>query len=280
MAEILPLPDAIARHVRDGQSLALEGFTHLIPFAAGHEILRQGRQDLTLIRMTPDLIYDQMVGMGAAAKLIFSYAGNPGAGLLHRVRDAVENGWPRAIALEEHSHAAMANAYEAGAAGLPMALLRGYRGSDLAQVTATIAQVTCPFSGEKLAAVPALRPDVTIIHAQKADVMGNVLIEGIIGIQKEAALAARTVIVTVEEIVPDLRRVPGVTPNSTILPDWVIAAVCPVPGGARPSYASGYYARDNNAYLEWNKISVDRQGFLDWMDANVFRRARAAETTA
>jgi glutaconate CoA-transferase, subunit A len=280
VAEILSLKDAIARHVRDGQSLALEGFTHLIPFSAGHEILRQGRRDLTLIRMTPDLIYDQMVGMGAVAKIVFSYAGNPGAGLLHRVRDAVENAWPRSIALEEHSHSAMANAYAAGAAGLPLAILRGYLGSDLARVTPTIAHVICPFSGERLAAVPALRPDVTIIHAQKADRMGNVLIDGIIGIQKEAVLAARCAIVTVEEIVPDLRKAVGFTPNSTILPEWAIAAVCLVPGGARPSYASGYYVRDNDAYLAWNTISVDRQKFLEWMDANVMQSTSVAGAVA
>ena len=201
--EFLDLRDAVARFVHDGDSVALEGFTHLIPFAAGHEIIRQGRKDLTLIRMTPDLIYDQMIGMGAARRLVFSWGGNPGVGSLHRLRDAVEQGWPQPLEIVEHSHAAMANAYEAGAAGMPCAIFRGYRGSDLPSVNPHIRFVTCPFTGEELACIPALRPDVTIIHAQKADREGNVLIEGIVGVQKEAALAARRAVVTVEEIVDD-----------------------------------------------------------------------------
>src|SRR4051812_5975477 len=192
----------------------MEGFTHLIPFAAGHEVIRQHRRRLTLIRMTPDLIYDQLIGMGAAEKLVFSWGGNPGVGSLHRLRDAVENDWPAPLRLEEHSHAAMANAYEAGAAKLPFAVFRGYKGVDLPKVNSAIRSVTCPYTGEELATVPAIRPDVTFIHAQRADRAGNVMLEGIVGVQKEAALAARRAIVTVEEVVEDFG---ARGPNATIL---------------------------------------------------------------
>lgn len=270
MAKIMSLQAAIEGHVHDGDSVALEGFTHLIPFAAGQEIIRQGRRGLTLIRMTPDLIYDQMIGMGCASKLVFSWGGNPGVGSLHRLRDAVENGWPQPLAIEEHSHAAMANAYDAGAAGLPLALFRGYIGNDLPKVTATIKHVDCPFTGERLAAVPALRPDVTIVHAQKADRAGNVLFEGIVGVQKQACLAARrAVVVTVEEIVDEL----AAGPNATVLPSWVVTAVVAVPGGAYPSYAHGYYQRDNSRYKQWNVISRDRDSFLAWMREHVMQGA-------
>lgn len=266
MAELLPLSDAIARFVRSGDSVALEGFTHLIPFAAGQEIIRQRLTDLTLIRMTPDLIYDQMIGCGCARKLVFSWGGNPGVGSLHRLRDAVENGWPLPLEIEEHSHAAMASAYAAGAAGLPVAVFRGYRGSDLATVNPRIKSIACPFTGEELAAVPALRPDVAIVHAQKADRHGNVLIAGIIGVQKEAVLAARRAIVTVEEIVDDL----GTTgTNAVVLPSWTLAAVAVARDGARPSYAHGYYSRDNAFYTAWDAIARDRDRFRQWMDANV-----------
>ena len=200
MAEWVSLAEAIAAHVRDGDSVAMEGFTHLIPFAAGHEIIRQGRRDLSLIRMTPDLIYDQLIGAGCAKKLTFSWGGNPGVGSLHRFRDAVENGWPRPLQIEERSHSDMANAYVAGAANLPFAMLRGYTGSDFLRVNEKIRSITCPFTGEVLAATPAVRPDVTVIHAQKADGKGNVLLWGILGVQKEAALAATRVVVTVEEL--------------------------------------------------------------------------------
>jgi len=266
MAGILSLHDAIERFVESGDSVALEGFTHLIPFAAGHEIIRQGLTDLTLIRMTPDLIYDQMIGCGCARKLIFSWGGNPGVGSLHRLRDAVERGWPRPLAIEEHSHSAMAHAYAAGAAGMPCAIFRGYIGSDLTAVNPQIRSVTCPFTGETLAAVPALRPDVAIIHAQKADRAGNVLVAGIVGVQKEAVLASRRAIATVEEIVDDL----GTTgTNATVLPAWTLSAVAPAPGGARPSYAHGYYGRDNAFYTAWDAIARDRDRFTDWIDANV-----------
>lgn len=266
MAEFMSLKAAIAAHLHDGDVVAFEGFTHLIPHAAAHEAIRQGRRDLTLVRMTPDVIYDQMIGMGMAKKLIFSYAGNPGVGLLRRLRDAVENGWPNRPEIEEHSHAAMANAYEAGAAGLPCAIFRGYRGAELKRVNPNIRSVICPFTSEELAAVPAIRPDVAIIHAQKASKRGDVLVEGIIGVQKEAVLAAKRAIVTVEEIVPDFD---DVHPNACILPRWTIAAIAVVPGGAHPSYTHGYYERDNAEYLKWDEISADRARFADWMKTNV-----------
>jgi len=271
--EFLTLPQAIARTVRDGDTVALEGFTHLIPFAAGHEIIRQGRRNLTLIRMTPDLIYDQMIGMGVARRLIFSWGGNPGVGSLHRMRDAIERGWPEPLEILEHSHSAMAHAYEAGASGMPCAILRGYGGSDLARVNGQVRFVTCPFSGERLACIPAHRPDVTVIHAQKADREGNVLIEGIVGVQKEAVLAARSAVVTVEEVVEDFGPRSA---NAVILPSWTISAVVCVPGGARPSYAHGYYPRDNAFYIAWDEIARDRERFRAWMQANVMDR-KAAE---
>ncbi len=255
-----------------GDTVALEGFTHLIPFAAGHEVVRQQLRDLTLVRMTPDLIYDQLIGSGCARKLVFSWGGNPGVGSLHRLRDAVEHGWPRPLEIEEHSHSAMAHAYAAGAAGMPCAFFRGYRGSDLARVNPNIRFVTCPFTGEALTAVPALRPDVAIVHAQKADRQGNVLIEGIIGVQKEAVLAARRALVTVEEVVD---RLTGPGSNAVVLPSWTVDAIAVVPGGAKPSYAHGYYDRDNAFYVAWDAISRDREAFLRWMDTHVHGRASA-----
>jgi glutaconate CoA-transferase subunit A len=268
MTRFLSLSDAIASYVQDGTTLALEGFTHLIPFAAGHEIIRQGKRDLTLVRMTPDLIYDQMIGMGCARKLVFSWGGNPGVGSLHRLRDAVEHGWPHPLEIEEHSHAAMASAYAAGASGLPCAVLRAYVGSDLVGVNPNIRFITCPFTGEQLAAVPAIRPDVAIVHAQRADRAGNVLVEGITGVQKEVVLAAKQAVVTVEEVVDDIR---APSPNSVILPNWTISAIVVAPGGARPSYAHGYYKRDNAFYTDWDDIAKERDTFLRWMDEHVLR---------
>ncbi|MDR7554339.1 MAG: CoA-transferase [Armatimonadota bacterium] len=271
----LSLPDAIAAHVHDGDAVAMEGFTHLIPFAAGHEVIRQGRRDLTLYRMTPDLLYDQLIGMGCVRRLVFSWGGNPGVGSLHRFRDAVEHGWPRPLELEEHSHAGMAAAYAAGAAGLPCAVLRAYTGTDLPRVNPRIRFLTCPFTGEQLAAVPAIRPDVAIVHAQRADRAGNVLLEGIVGVQKEVVLAAARAVVTVEEVVDDLR--PG-GPNAVVLPAWTIDAIAVVPGGARPSYAHGYYRRDNAFYAAWDAIARDRETFLAWMRAHVLE-ARPPQVT-
>ena len=273
MARFLSLPEAVAEFVRDGDTVALEGFTHLIPYAAGHEIIRQQRKHLTLIRMTPDLIYDQMIGMGCADRLVFSWGGNPGVGSLHRLRDAVENGWPQKLAIEEHSHAAMANAYEAGAAGLPCAIFRGYIGADLAKVNPNIRSITCPFTGEQLAAIPSHRPDVAVIHALKADRAGNVLLEGIVGVQKEAVLAAKRSIVTVEEIVDDFGPRSA---NAVILPRWTVGAVACVPGGAHPSYAHGYYKRDNATYIAWDPIARERDTFLAWMKENVLDKGPAA----
>ncbi len=269
MPRFLSLAEAVEDTIRDGDTVAMEGFTHLIPHAAGHEIIRHRRKGLTLIRMTPDLIYDQLIGMGCAEKVVFSWGGNPGVGSLHRLRDAIENGWPNPLAIEEHSHAAMANAYEAGAAGLPLAVFRGYLGVDLAKVNPKIKRITCPFTGEELAAVPAHRPDVAVIHAQKADRAGNVMIEGIVGVQKEAVLAAKRSIVTVEEIVEDFGPRSF---NATILPSWTVGAMVVVPGGAYPSYAQGYYGRDNAFYIAWDAIARERDSFLAWMKTNVMEK--------
>jgi glutaconate CoA-transferase subunit A len=262
MAELVSLADGVAELVHDGDAVALEGFTHLIPVAAGHEIIRQGRRDLTLVRMTPDIVYDQLIGAGCARKLVFSWGGNPGVGSLHRLRDAVEQDWPAPLELEEHSHAGMANRYVAGASGLPFAVLRGYRGTDLARHTVTVAPIACPFTGEQLTAVPALNPDVAVIHAQRADRRGNVQMWGLTGVQKEAVLAARRSLVTVEEVVDTLDPRPG----AVVLPSWVVTFVAVVPGGARPSYAQGYYDRDNRYYRDWDAISRDRTRFGAWLD--------------
>jgi glutaconate CoA-transferase subunit A len=264
------LREAVESLVRDGDAVALEGFTHLIPHAAGHEIIRQGRRDLTLIRMTPDVVYDQLIGMGCARKLVFSWGGNPGVGSLHRLRDAVERGWPHPLELEEHSHAAMAAAFAAGAANLPFAVLRGYLDGDLAKHT-RVAFVECPFTGERLAAVPSHRPDVGVVHAQRADRQGNVQLWGILGVEKETVLASARSIVTVEEIVDELTPMPG----AIVLPHWVVDAVCVAPRGAHPSYAHGYYDRDNEFYKAWDAISRDRDAFLAWMDANVLQAVPA-----
>jgi glutaconate CoA-transferase subunit A len=261
VAKIVSLPQAVSELVHDGDTVALEGFTHLIPFAAGHEIIRQRRRELTLVRMTPDLIYDQMIGAGCAAKLVFSWGGNPGVGSLHRMRDALATGWPAPLEIEEHSHAGMANRYVAGASGLPFAVLRGYAGTDLPAHSDTISTVQCPFTGERLAAVAALNPDVTIIHAQRADRDGNVQLWGITGVQKEAVLAAKRAMATVEEVVDQLTPVPG----AVVIPRWVIDAVAVAPGGAAPSYALGYYDRDNAAYRAWDAISRDREAFTRWV---------------
>jgi glutaconate CoA-transferase subunit A len=268
---VVSLSDAVQDLVRDGDVVALEGFTHLIPHAAGHELIRKGKRDLTLVRMTPDVVYDQLIGMGAAKKLVFSWGGNPGVGSLHRLRDAVEQGWPQPLEIEEHSHAGMAAAYAAGAANLPFGVLRGYRG-DLAAHT-RVETIVCPFTGEELAAVPAHRPDVGIVHAQRADRRGNVQLWGILGVQKETVLASARSIVTVEEIVDALEPRPG----AIVLPDWVVDAVAVAPGGAHPSYAHGYYDRDNEFYVGWDAISRDRDVFRAWMQRHVLDTADVAE---
>ncbi len=265
MSKYYPLADAIQTHIHDGDCVALEGFTHLIPFAAGHEIIRQKIRDLTLVRMTPDLIYDQMIGMGCARKIIFSWGGNPGVGSLHRFRDAVENQYPNEIEIDERSHAAMTASYAAGASGLPFGMLRGFVGSDLVDHNPNLKSIDCPYTGERLAAVPAIRPDVAVIHAQQADKMGNVHLWGIIGVQKEIALAAKRVIVTVEEVVDKLEA----PANACVIPAWVVTAIAHVPRGAKPSYAHGYYERDNGFYRSWDAISRSREKFSEWMNEHI-----------
>jgi glutaconate CoA-transferase subunit A len=272
MAQLVSLKEAVATLVRDGDVVALEGFTHLIPHAAGHEVIRQGRRDLTLVRMTPDVVYDQLIGTGCARKLVFSWGGNPGVGSLHRLRDAVEHAWPVALEIEEHSHAGMAAAYAAGAANLPFGLVRGYAGTDLPAHT-RVRLVTCPFTGEELAAVPAHRPDVGIVHAQQADRDGNVQLWGISGVQKETVLASARSIVTVEEVVDELELRPG----GVVIPAWTIDAVSVAPGGAHPSYAHGYYDRDNEFYVGWEAISRDRETFAAWMQRHVLDTGNVEE---
>jgi glutaconate CoA-transferase, subunit A len=268
--ELLPLRDAIARHVHDGQSIALEGFTHLIPFAAGHELIRQRRRDLHLVRMTPDVISDQLIGMGCVRGMTFSWGGNPGVGSLHRLRDAVEHQWPNPLALTEHTHGEMAVAYQAGASGLPCGLMRRGAETDLAKASAAgVRTLACPVSGMPLAGVPAINPDVTVLHAQQVDAAGNVLIRGIVGAAKEAAMAARALIVTVEEQVERLHA----DINSIVLPSWIVSAVSIVPGGAYPSYAHGYYPRDNRFYQAWDGISRERRDFVSWMQRHVLDAA-------
>ena len=270
---IVSLSDAVEELVHDGDVVALEGFTHLIPHAAGHALVRSGRRDLTLVRLTPDVVFDQLIGMGCARKLVFSWGGNPGVGSLHRIRDAVERGWPEPLELEEHSHAGMAAAYAAGAAKLPFGVLRGYAGTDLLARNGSVRTITCPFTGEELAAVAAHRPDVGIIHAQRADRRGNVQLWGILGVQKETVLASARSLVTVEEVVDELEPVPG----AIVLPGWVVNAVAVAPGGAHPSYAHGYYDRDNDFYVRWDAISRDRDRFREWMQRHVLDTADVEE---
>jgi len=261
-AEITSLADAVSDLVHDGDTVALEGFTHLIPVAAGQEIIRQRKRELTLVRMTPDIVYDQLIGAGCARKLIFSWGGNPGVGSLHRFREAVQT---HEVEIEEHSHAGMANRYVAAASHLPFAVMRGYNGTSLPEHTDTIKTITCPFTGEQLTAVPALDLDVGIIHAQQADTKGNVQLWGQVGVQKETVLGAKRSLVTVEEIVDELEP----RPHAVVLPSWVVTAVCHVPNGAWPSYAHHYSKRDNGFYAAWDEIARDRERFRAWMDEHV-----------
>lgn len=265
MAQFTSLKDAIGDLLPNGSVVAMEGFTHLIPVAAGHEVIRQQKRDLTLIRMTPDVIYDQVIGAGCASKLIFSWGGNPGVGSLHRLRDAVENGYPVALDIEEHSHAGMAARYAAGASGLPFGILHGYTGTDLIDKT-RVATVTSPFDGREVTAVPAINPDVAVIHAQQADRRGNVGMWGITGVQREVALASARVVVTVEEVVEeiDFRG-----PNGATLPAWTVDAIAEVPRGSHPSYSMGYTQRDNAFYTKWDRISRDRDLFARWIETYV-----------
>ena len=258
------LKDAIGEFVCDGDSVVMEGFTHLIPFAAGHEIIRQGRKRLSLIRLTPDVLFDQMIAAGCCSSLMFSWGGNPGVGSLHALRRAIEDCWPAAIAIDEYSHFGLAMRLYAGAAGLPFMPMRNYYGSDLPKVNANIKAVTCPFTGVELYAVPALTPDVAIVHVQRSDSDGNAQVWGLLGLQREAAFAARHVIVTAEEIVPT--AVIRSDPNRTIIPSARVSAVCHVPLGAHPSYAQGYYDRDGDFYRDWEGISRDARALSAWLD--------------
>ena len=260
----LSMREAIARYVHDGMSVALEGFTACICFAAGHEIVRQGRRDLTLIRMTPDLIYDQMIAAGVASKLIFSYLGNPGVGSLNAIRRAVEDAVPAPLELEEYSHYGMVGRYIAGATNLPFYPLRSYLGSDLPQANPKIRLIEDPYGGAPIAVVPPLNPDVAIIHAQRADLHGNTQLWGLLGSQKEVAFAARRRIVVVEEVVDE--AVIRADPNRTLIPGLIVDAVVHEPFGAHPSYAQGYYDRDNQFYLAWEELSQTHAGVTAWLD--------------
>jgi glutaconate CoA-transferase subunit A len=260
--------DAIAEHVRDGVSVAIEGFTAFICFAAGHEIIRQRRRDLTLIRMTPDVIYDQMIAAGVARKLVFSYMGNPGVGPLHAIRRAVEDGVPAPLELEEYSHYGMVARYLAGAARLPFYPLRSYAGSDLPEANPRIRFVESPYGDGPIAVVPPLHPDVAILHAQRADAAGNTQLWGLLGVQKEIAFASRAVIVVVEEIVDE--AVIRADPNRTLIPGLIVDAVVEQPFGAHPSYVQGYYDRDNAFYLAWDKLSRDRARTEAWLEEWVY----------
>ncbi len=268
MSKLLSMREAVARYVEDGMAVAIEGFTAFICFAAGHEIIRQRRRDLTLIRMTPDLVYDQMIAAGVARKLVFSYLGNPGVGALHAVRRAVEQGIPAPLELEEYSHFGMVGRYVAGATGLPFYPLRSYVGTDLPRVNERIQFVPDPYGGEPVAVVPPLRPDVAIIHAQRADPQGNTHLWGLLGVQKEAAFAARRRIVVVEEVVDE--AVIRADPNRTLIPGLIVDAVVHEPYGAHPSYVQGYYDRDNGFYLAWDGISRDAAQTQAWLDEWVY----------
>lgn len=266
-SKVVSLKDAVAAHVRDGDTVVIEGFTHLICFAAGHEIIRQKRKDLTICRLTPDLIYDQMIAAGVARKLVFSWAGNPGAGSLHAFRRAAEGKGPP-LEIEEYSHFGMVARMSAGAARLPFWTLRDYTGTDLAIANPRIKTVTCPYTGETLATVPALNPDVTIIHAQRADAQGNTQVWGLLGVQREAAFASKRVIVVVEELVDE--SVIRSDPNRTLIPGMIVDAVVVEPWGAHPSYAQGYYDRDNDFYVSWEPISRDPAKLAAYLDEFVY----------
>jgi glutaconate CoA-transferase subunit A len=266
--KLMTMEQAISRFVHDGDVIVIEGFTHLICFAAAHEIIRQHRRELTLCRLTPDLIYDQLIGAGCVRKLVFSWAGNPGAGPLYALRRAVENGIPNPLELEEYSHYGMVARLTAGAAKLPFYPLRSYMGSDLPRVNPQIKRIACPFTGEDLAAVPALNPDTAIIHAQRADEDGNAQIWGLMGVQKEAAFASRHTIVVAEEIVNE--SVIRADPNRTLIPGLIVDAVVREPFGCHPSYAQGYYDRDNDFYLRWRDISKDVVHFDAYLDEWIY----------
>jgi glutaconate CoA-transferase subunit A len=275
MNKVLSMRDAISCFVQDGDVVLAEGFTHLIPFAAGHEIIRQRKRDLTLCRLTPDVLYDQMVAAGTARKLLFGWLGNPGVGSLHAIRRAVEKGIPRPLEVEEYSHFGLATRIQAGASGVPFLPLRTYSGTDMPRVNENLKPLLCPFTGEKLFAVPALKPDVTILHAQRADAEGNTQVWGLLGVQKEAAFAARKVIVVVEELVDE--AVIRSDPNRTLVPGMIVSAVVVEPFGAHPSFAQGYYDRDNDFYVAWDPLSRTEEGLNAYLDECVYGVSGRAE---
>ncbi len=267
-SKLTTMANAIDRFVRNGDSVMIEGFTHLICFAAGHEIIRQGKKDLTLCRLTPDLIYDQIIGAGCAKKVVFGWAGNPGVGPLYAFRRAVEKNIPRPIEVEEYSHAGMIASIMAGAADLPFFPLKNYMGSNLPDVNPSIRSVTCPYTGTRLATVPALNPEVAIIHTQRADEYGNAQAWGLLGVQKETAFAANHVILVTEELVDEsLFRS---DPNRTLIPGIVVEAVVVEPFGCHPSYVQGYYDRDNSFYIDWTGISKDKEKFDEYLREWIF----------
>jgi len=268
VSKLLTMQQAMSRFVHDGDSVVMEGFTHLIPFAAGHELIRQRRHSLTLVRLTPDLIFDQMIAAGCARKLVFSWAGNPGVGSLYAFRRAVEQGIPAPLELEEYSHFGLTLRLQAGAAGVPFLPTRNFAGSDLPRVNPNIRRVTCPHSGEELWSVPALNPDVAILHAQRADEEGNTQVWGLVGVLKEAAFASRRVIVIVEEIVS--QEVIRGDPNRTLIPGFRVDAVVHEPFGAHPSFVQGYYDRDNDFYDRWDEISREVDGLRRYLDEWVY----------
>jgi glutaconate CoA-transferase, subunit A len=276
--KVASMRDAIGELVRDGDTVAIEGFTHLICFAAGHEIIRQRRRDLTLCRLTPDVIYDQMVGAGVASRLVFSWLGNPGVGSLHAIRRRVERADPAPLEIEEYSHFGMVCRYVAGASGLPFFPLRSYFESDLPVANPLIRQVESPYGDGTVYAVPPLNPDVTIVHCQRADSNGNAQIWGFLGCQKEAAFAAERVIVVCEELVDD--AVVRSDPNRTVIPGLIVDAVVAEPKACHPSFAQGYYDRDNRFYVDWDPISRDPEMLSEWLDEWVYGLAGHSEYLA
>jgi len=273
--KVTSMHDAVAELVRDGDTVAIEGFTHLICFAAGHEIIRQRKRDLTLCRLTPDVIYDQMVAGGVAQKLVFSWLGNPGVGSLHAIRQRIERSDPAPLEIEEYSHFGMVCRYVAGASRLPFFPIRSYEGSDLPKANPRIVPIESPYGGEIVYAVPPLNPDVAIVHAQRADANGDAQIWGLLGCQKEAAFAAERVIVVVEELVDEavIRR----DPNRTVIPGLIVDAVVVEPKACHPSYAQGYYDRDNRFYLDWDAIAREPASLDQWLDEWVFGLGSHAE---
>ena len=277
MSKVTSMRDAVAALVHDGDVVAIEGFTHLICFAAGHEIIRQRKRDLTLARLTPDLIYDQMVAAGTARKLVFSWLGNPGVGGLHAIRRRVEDSDPGPLELEEYSHFGMVGRYTAGASNLPFFPLRSYFETDMPKANPLIRPIRSPFGEETVYAVPPLKPDVTVVHAQRADADGNTQMWGLLGCQKEAAFAAERVIVVVEELVDE--AVIRADPNRTVIPGLIVDAVVVEPFGAHPSYVQGAYDRDNHFYRDWESISRDAAATAAWLDEWVYGVGGRAEYT-